>query len=124
MLMKGKKSEAPAAAKPPAPAKYLALDPPFVVNFQAEDGARFLQVAVQLMTRDPEIEALLVQHDPQLRNDLLLLLGGQNAVTLANRDGKERLRAQALEAVRAILKREGADASKVEALYFTSFVMQ
>ncbi len=125
MLMTGKQDGADKPkAEPAAPAKYLALDPPFVVNFQAEDGARFLQVAVQLMTRDPAVEALLVEHDPQLRNDLLLLLGGQDAAGLASREGKEKLRSQALETVRAILKREGADPAKLEALYFTSFVMQ
>jgi flagellar protein FliL len=110
--------------EPQLPAKYIALEPPFVVNFQAEDGARFLQVAVQLMTRDPQVELLLAEHDPQIRNDLLMLLGGQTAADLAGREGKDKLRAQSLETVRAILKREGGDPAKLEALYFTSFVMQ
>jgi flagellar protein FliL len=125
MLTRGEpKDAAKKEAEPQLPAKYIALEPPFVVNFQSEDGARFLQVAVQLMTRDPAIEALVTEHDPQIRNDLLMLLGGQQATDLATREGKDKLRAQSLEAVRAILKREGGDPSKLEALYFTSFVMQ
>jgi flagellar FliL protein len=124
-LLKKDDSKAQAKeAEPQLPAKYIALDPLFVVNFQAEDGARFLQVAVQLMTRDPAVETLVNEHDPQIRNDLLMLLGGQQAAALADRDGKDKLRAACLEAVRAILKREGGDPTKLEALYFTSFVMQ
>jgi flagellar FliL protein len=123
-MKKGDGKEEQKKEEPALPAKYLALEPPFVVNFQAEDGARFLQVAVQLMTRDPQVELLITEHDPQIRNDLLMLLGGQTAADLAGRDGKDKLRAQALETVRAILKREGGDPTKLEALYFTSFVMQ
>ena len=39
-------------------------------------------------------------------------------------EGKETLRTRCLEAIRTIVKEMGGDASKVEALYFTSFVMQ
>jgi flagellar protein FliL len=40
-----------AAPKPAvlAPPVYLALDPPFVVNFDPDQAARFLQITVQLM---------------------------------------------------------------------------
>src|ERR1700745_1103393 len=42
------------AKEPPAPALYLALDPPFVVNFEGDQSVRFLQITVQIMTRKPE----------------------------------------------------------------------
>ena len=35
------------------PARYVTLDPPFVVNFEAESAVRFLQITVSVMTRDP-----------------------------------------------------------------------
>ena len=35
-----------------APANYIALEPPFVANFDGTAGTRFLQITVQLMTRD------------------------------------------------------------------------
>ena len=41
-----------AAVPPPEPPHYLALDPPFVVNFEAEQVVRFLQITVQIMSRD------------------------------------------------------------------------
>src|SRR5579863_6676362 len=49
----GKASHAAAAdTKPVGPPLYLALDPPFVVNFQADQLVRFLQVSVEVMSRD------------------------------------------------------------------------
>ncbi len=123
-LMRGDQAHEEPQVEPQAPAKYLALDPPFVVNFQGEEGAKFLQVAAQVMTRDVAIEALLKEHDPQIRNDLLMMLGAQSASTLRTREGKEKLREQCLDAVRTIVKSVGGEGEKVEALYFTSFVMQ
>ena len=107
-----------------APAQYIAMDPPFVVNFDAGSSARFLQVSVQLMTRDLQMADFLKVHDPVIRNDLLLLLGSQKVEAVATREGKEALRLAALEAVRGIVSAEGGDPQKLEAVYFTSFVMQ
>jgi len=106
------------------PALYVALDPPFVVNFEAEQMVRFLQVTVQVMSRDPGIVELVKSNDPVVRNDLLLLLGNQSYTTISSREGKEKLREQALEAVRKVVTNAGGKAEKVEAVYFTSFVMQ
>jgi flagellar protein FliL len=106
------------------PAQYIALDPPFVVNFEAGSTAKFLQVTVQLMTRDIEMVEWLKGHDPAIRNDLLLLFGTQKVEEVATREGKEKLRAETLEVVRGIIKGEGAKPEKLEAVYFTSFVMQ
>ncbi len=112
------------AKKTELPAIFIPLDPPFVVNFQSEQAVRFLQVSVQVMTHDPETADVVKLHDPVVKNDLLLLFGGQKYEELATREGKEKLRADALEAVRAIVGKSGGKAANVEALYFTSFVMQ
>lgn len=106
------------------PAIYIALDPPFVVNFEAEQLVRFLQVTVQVMSRDPETVEIVKANDPVVRNDLLLLLGNQTYETVSTREGKEKLRAQALVAVRKVVTGAGGKADKIEAVYFTSFVMQ
>jgi len=113
--------EAPAPQGPPL---FLGLDPPFVVNFDAEQAVRFLQIAVQLETRDPATIELLKTNDPVLRNDLLLLFSNQKYATLSTREGKEALRNQALEAVRKVLAAAGGRPERLEAVYFTSFVMQ
>ncbi|MFM1885598.1 MAG: hypothetical protein RL026_755 [Pseudomonadota bacterium] len=106
------------------PAVYVPLDPPFVVNFEAGSGARFLQVAVQLMTRDPAVAEMVKAHNPAIRNDLLLLLGNPQLDVISTREGKEALRLQALDVVRKIIAAEGGKGEAVEALYFTSFVTQ
>jgi len=106
------------------PARYVTLDPPFVVNFQAESAVRFLQITIGIMTRDVEVEKLIKDNDPRIRNDLLLILGNQSYESVSKLEGKEDLRARSLEAVRAVVKDSGGEPNKVEALYFTSFVMQ
>lgn len=116
---------APAAAAPPAgPPLFLGLDPPFVVNFDAEQAVRFLQIAVQLETRDPATIELLKTNDPVVRNDLLLLFSNQKYAQLSSREGKEALRNQALESLRKVLAAAGGHSERLEAVYFTSFVMQ
>lgn len=111
-------------AEPKLPAQYLKFDPPFVVNFENRGMMRFLQVSIEVMTRDPATAELIRQHDPKLRNDLLMLLGGQTYETISTREGKERLRGEALKAVHDVISGEGGNPEKVEQLYFTSFVMQ
>jgi flagellar protein FliL len=109
---------------PVTPALYLGLDPPFVVNFEGEQSVRFLQVTVQLMSRDPATIELLKANDPMVRNDLLMLFSGQKAAAVSTREGKEALRTQALASVRQVISGAGGHPEKVEAVYFTSFVMQ
>jgi flagellar FliL protein len=123
---KGGEEQAAAEAAPvvKTPAIYSKFDPPFVVNFQNKGQMRFLQVSIEVMTRDAATADLLKQHDPKLRNDLLMLLGGQTFETLSSREGKEQLRAEALKAVADVIVAEGGKPEAVEQLYFTSFVMQ
>jgi len=120
----GKEAKAKVEEKEKLPPRYIALDPPFVVNFEAESAVRFLQVTAQIMTRDLETEKLVKENDPRLRNDLLLILGGQTYASVATTEGKEALRTKCLDATRAIVKDMGGEPAKIEALYFTSFVMQ
>ena len=93
-------------------------------QLRREGRVRFLQVSAQVMTRDPETSELVKLHDPMIRNDLLLLLGNQNYDTICTLEGKEKLRKQALEAVTKVVDDDGGKAKNVEAVYFTSFVMQ
>ncbi len=106
------------------PAQFVALDPPFVVNFEAGASARFLQIAVQLMTRDPRMVEFLKSHDPVIRNDLLLLFGNKTVDQVSTQEAKEGLRQAALEKIHSIIAAEGEKPEALEAVYFTSFVMQ
>ncbi|WP_445144333.1 flagellar basal body-associated FliL family protein [Dyella sp. Tek66A03] len=103
--------------------QYLPLDPPFVVNFRDDQSMRFLQVGVSLMSHDAAALAAAKDAEPVIRNALVMLFSSQDYTILSDSAGKQKLQAQALAAVRKIvgdrLGRPG-----VEALYFTSFVMQ
>jgi flagellar protein FliL len=106
------------------PSQFVTLDPPFVVNFGPGASVRFLQIAVQLMTRDPHMVEFLERNTPIIRNDLLLLFGNKQPEEVSTNEGKEALRAAALEAVRKIIAAEGQKPETLEGVYFTSFVMQ
>ena len=120
----GDKKTAEVKKEPVLPPQYIALDPPFVVNFESDQQVRFLQVTVQVMTRDAATVELMKANDPVVRNDLLLLYGGQKYTVISSREGKESLRQQTLTAVRKVIAGAGGKPDKVEAVYFTSFVMQ
>ncbi len=113
-----------AKAQPKGPAIYVEFDPPFVVNFEARGMTRFLQVSVQVLTRDPLVADMIKTHDPVIRNDLLMLFGGQTYETISTREGKDQLRSEALQAIAKVIESEGGKGESVEQLYFTSFVMQ
>lgn len=122
--------EAPAAVKKKPkptksmPAQYFALDPAFVVNLNGPAGGpRYLQVEVQLMTRDAESLAALQTHAPAIRARLLMLFSQVEPNQIADRTGKEALQASALEEVQKLMEAETGDTA-AEELLFTSFVTQ
>ena len=115
--------EEPIEEKPLAPAIYTALDPPFVVSFDEEDGARYLQLTLQAMARDEKTIAAVKQHAPAIRNSVLFMLSGYELEVLATQAGKEELRHALLGATNEILAKNGVEHS-VEELFFTSLVIQ
>jgi flagellar FliL protein len=118
-------ADAPAEkATPKTAALYYKFDPAFVVNFGGEGSARYLQVMVEAMTRDPPTLEMIKNNEPAVRNDLVLLFSSQDNASLLSPDGKEKLRNATLEIVRKIVAAEGGEAKNVENVYFTSFVIQ
>lgn len=102
---------------------YFTLADNLVVNFQSRQGTRFLQVGVNLMTYDSGALDALEVHSPVLKSDLILLLSDQTEEQLLSREGKEQLRADALSSLRSAMTQLHGE-PVIEALYFTSFVMQ
>ena len=102
---------------------YVPLHPAFVVNFENQEQVAFLQVDIQIMTYDSSVEGALKAHMPAVRNELLLLLGGKQYHEINTREGKRALSQEAIEVMRNVLKDVG-EPDSIEALYFTSFVMQ
>lgn len=108
---------------PKTPLQYFPLSPAFVVNFGGDSEIRFLQVDLQVGSRDPAAIDLLKEHAPAVRNNLVILFSSQDPSQLGSREGKEKLRAQVLAEVKQVMK-ESAGNDNIEAVYFTSFVMQ
>ncbi len=110
-------------AKSKAPLNYVPLDPPFVVNFSGDSDIRFLQVTVEVGTRDPEAVERVKEQRPAIRNSLVMLFSGQDPNVLNTREGKEKLRTDALTEIQKVMKAETGKPA-VESVFFTSFVMQ
>lgn len=105
------------------PEFYLAMEPAFVVNFRDDDTLRYLQVGISLMSHDQAALTTAKDADPVIRDALLMLFGRQDYAILSDPAGKQKLQVQALEAVRKIVG-ERLGRPGIDALYFTSFVMQ
>jgi flagellar protein FliL len=121
---KSKKDKKGKKAEVKAPALYVKYEPPFVVNFEAKGVMRFLQISMEVMTRDAPTSEVIKLHEPKIRNNMLMLLGSQTYDTLSSMEGKEGLRKQALETIAKVVEEEGGEGKEVEDIYFTSFVMQ
>ena len=107
--------------KPPI---YQTLHPPMVINFKDEVGdAHFMQITMEVMSRDQEVINLVRDHTPAIRNSLILLYGQSIYEEVVTREGKEKMLEDGLaEIQRVILETTGE--TGVEALYFTALVVQ
>lgn len=116
--------EAPKTVEVPKPAQYFAMDPPFVVNLNGPtDGPRYLQVEIQLMTRDPEELKSITENAPAIRAHLLMLLSTVQVADIADLAGRQKLQARALADAQKVMTAETGKKC-VEDLLFTSFVTQ
>ena len=102
---------------------YIPLTPPFVVNLENQEQVSFLQVEIEVMTYDPKVEEALKIHAARIRGELLLLLGSKQYHEISNIEGKRKLSQEAIAEIQKILQETGTTGT-VQALYFTSFVMQ
>ncbi|MBK1735675.1 hypothetical protein CKO15_10345 [Halorhodospira abdelmalekii] len=102
---------------------YMRLEPPLTVNFERGQRISYLQAEIELMARSEEALQGVERHMPVIRNNLLMLFADQSFQELNTREGRERLRQESLEEINALLEERGAK-GQIEAVYFTSFVMQ
>ncbi|TAN49213.1 MAG: flagellar basal body-associated FliL family protein [Methylococcaceae bacterium] len=115
-----------AEAPPPPPPKiptYVALDKDLIVNLPAGGEARLFQIGISILVYDPQVEAAIKKHMPMLRNNINLLLAGQDAVTLKKPEGKLALQTQILAEINKVVKTQLPEAA-AEQVFFTSFILQ
>jgi flagellar FliL protein len=101
---------------------FYPIDPPLVVNFEDGSAVRFLQISMEVMGKDQKGIDSVQRNMPLIRNNLLLLMSNRNYQSLMSREGKEKLRQEALTEIRAVQKKQGG--ADVDDLLFTSFVVQ
>jgi flagellar FliL protein len=104
------------------PSLYYAIDPPLVVNFEDGSAVRFLQITMEVMAQNEKAIETVQKNIPLIRNNLLLLMSNRNYQTMMSREGKEKLRQEALAEIQAVEKKEGGP--DVDDVLFTSFVVQ
>lgn len=120
----GEGESAVEAPKKPA-AHYMPLDS-MVVNFSEKGPAKFLQVEMQLMAHDQAPLTAAEQHMPVIRNNILMALASQKFETVSTREGKEELRTAIRQSINQVLAEQAEikEEDGIQAVYFTSFVMQ
>lgn len=93
-----------------------------LVNLQHGGRTRYVQADIELMSYSPKVIEQARRDMPAIRDRLLFLLNAQDFAALKTVQGKEALRADALQAVNAVLGLAPPDA--IEALYFENFILQ
>ncbi|CBL45051.1 Flagellar basal body-associated protein [gamma proteobacterium HdN1] len=131
MMSKGSGGESADAAKAEAPveqkpreASYFDFTTPFLVNYQWRGREHYMQVSLSFLFRDPAVQALIKEHEPLLRNNIMLLLQAQDFDGLRTLEGKESIRQLIFDEVQNVLKAQDSSTEGIEQVYFTNFVLQ
>ena len=131
-----------------AAAIYFTMHPTFVINFEETSKAQYFQIDISVMSRDQHSISLVEEHSPVIRNNFITILSGQNYTELSTREGKQKLNGELLKSINSTIATEvatstpdveedeedkkqeheaapiAAEHAYIEAIYFTSFVMQ
>ncbi|ASP40583.1 flagellar protein [Bacterioplanes sanyensis] len=109
--------------EPKGPAQYVILKPEFVISFQVGPRQRYLQLSLQVMTREQVVVDTLALHEPMIRNDIIRIISEQEFDTLRTAEGRRSLQLALTEHLDMLMEREGG-VGGVEAVLFTNYVMQ
>lgn len=92
---------------------------PFIVNLLDKGGKRYLKVKMELEVPGEKVSKELAIRKAQLRDTVLLLLTSKKFEDVNRLDGKFQLRNELIFRINQVLL-----TGKVQALYFTEFVVQ
>ena len=102
---------------------YYNIHPEFVINFEGNSSPKFLMLEMTAATSDEKAHNAIDDHIPELRNNLLMMLGEQNSKELKTTLGKDALRVKAQEIVEELVTKHYGP-GRVTDVFFTRFVMQ
>ena len=103
-----------------ADAIFLSLRPEFTVNFKDGVKERYLMAALDVMARNKAVIKEVEKNTPVVRYQVLRVFGRQTN-SVMDESGKDQLVEDILAAIQEVVK---SPEGKVEAVYFTSFVIQ
>ncbi len=107
-----------------APAvSYIGLTPALVGNYGSGPKLKYYKADISLQVRSAEAKAKVEHHEPLIRNQLVMIFSQQTDESLANQEGKEKLRQEALRQVQDVLQQEEG-APLVDDLLFNNLVVQ
>lgn len=93
-----------------------------IVNPANSDGQRFLMCAIAVQSDDSELLATLREHEIELRDRIVTLLGAETIETLTAAGARDSLRTRISNAIRPTLGEEAATAEYQ--VYLPQFVVQ
>ncbi len=102
---------------------YTEFDPSFTVNIPGDAGQHYVDINIAVLSYDRDAYNLLRQYRPLLRNKILNVIGNRRFEELLAREGREKLLADVRTGIDDVFLREDR-VVKIEALYFTKFLMQ
>lgn len=119
-------------------ANYYALDPAFLVNIQGQDALHFMQIKINIMTKDTSVIKAIEKHPAPIRHELLMLFSSQQLESVWRPNDRESMRQEALSTINTVLKTYANISAEqslkdshgneyqsgVRDLYFTDFVIQ
>lgn len=109
----------------PSKAIYFVIDEPFTINFlnQSQQQVRYLQIRVALMAYSQQAITNAKANLPMLQDALRSLFAEQSFNTVNSIEGREALQSSAIKSLNTLLK-EQVGSKPLDAVYFTSFVLQ
>ena len=106
------------------PPKFETMRPAFTANFIDGDEVRYIQVSIDIMARNDEVLDKVKENTPIIRHQFNKILSKQDA-TILTQEAKDIMEAELLDAVKMIIHNTNKKTPEnVEAIFFTSFVVQ
>ena len=102
---------------------YHNIQPEFVVNFPGKANSQFLMIEMVVATHDQKVLEVLEEHDPELRNSLLMMLAEEKSEPLKTAEGKKLLREKALAKIDEMVGIH-YKADRIKDIFITRLVMQ
>lgn len=103
---------------------YIPIKPSFVTNYEGKNGRlSYLKIDVSIRVETFAHTEPVERHRPQIRHRLIMFLTQQTADVINSPEGRQELRAQALQIVQELLTEEEGVPIATD-LLFDNFVVQ